>query len=142
MAPCAVQVWKLSMVCLHNNAIVVRCILVTWLHCGTPKLQLSAFYIVSSVGTSLLLSMMYQFQSCLGKNWPHRSIGNKTNTPSITIVWISGFLLDIQRSPLNLITDKVIILLIWYNFHAQNHLLCFQYYFDWLKWYVSVLKPC
>ena len=39
---------------------------------------------------------------------------------------------DIQRSPLNLITDKVIILLI-YIFHAQNHSLCYLYTIDWLK---------
>ena len=52
---CIVRVWKLSMVCLHNNAFVVRCILVTRLHCGTPELHLSAFYIVSSFGTSLEL---------------------------------------------------------------------------------------
>ena len=44
---------KLSMVCLHNNAIVVRGILVTILHCGTRKPRLSAIYIVSPVGTSL-----------------------------------------------------------------------------------------
>ena len=46
---------KFSMVCLHNNAIVARGILVSILHCGTPALCLSAIYIVSSVGTSLLL---------------------------------------------------------------------------------------
>ena len=50
--------------------------------------------------------------------------------------------ISIQRSPLNLITDKVIILLIWYIFQAQNHFLCYIYNFDWLKWYVSVLKSC
>ena len=44
---------KLSMVCLHNNAIVARGTLVTILHCGTPEHRLSAIYIVSSVGTSL-----------------------------------------------------------------------------------------
>ena len=43
---------KLSIVCLHNNAIVARGILVTRLHCGTPEPRLSAIYIVSSVGTS------------------------------------------------------------------------------------------
>ena len=47
MAPCAVQVQKLSMVCLHNNAFVMRGILVTRLHCGTPELHLSAIYIVT-----------------------------------------------------------------------------------------------
>ena len=47
------RVGKLSMVCLHNNAIVARGILVTKLHCGTPEPRLSAIYIVSSVGTSL-----------------------------------------------------------------------------------------
>ena len=46
---------KLSVVCLHNNAIVARCILVTMLHCGTPEPRLIAIYIVSSVGTSLVL---------------------------------------------------------------------------------------
>ena len=49
------QVWKLSMVCLHNNAFVARGTQVTWLHCGTPELRHSAIYIVSSVGTSFLL---------------------------------------------------------------------------------------
>ena len=44
---------KLSVVCLHNNAIVARDILVTILHCGTPEPHLSAIYIFSSVGTSL-----------------------------------------------------------------------------------------
>ena len=39
--------------CLHNNAFVARGSQVTQLHCGTPKLCLSAIYIVSSVGTSL-----------------------------------------------------------------------------------------
>ena len=48
------QVRKLSVVCLHTNAIVARGILVTILNCGTPKPRLSAIYIVSSVGTSLL----------------------------------------------------------------------------------------
>ena len=47
------RVRMLSVVCLHNNAIVARCILVTMLHCGTPEPRLSAIYIVSSVGTSL-----------------------------------------------------------------------------------------
>ena len=47
------QVAKLSVVCLHNNAIVARGILGTILHCGTPKPRLSTIYIVSSVGTSL-----------------------------------------------------------------------------------------
>ena len=46
-------VWKLSVVCLHNNAIVASGILVTILHYGTPNPHLSAIYIVSSVGTSL-----------------------------------------------------------------------------------------
>ena len=44
---------KLSVVCLHNNAIVARGILVTILHCGTPEPHLSAIYIVSSAGASL-----------------------------------------------------------------------------------------
>ena len=35
--------------------------------------------------------------------------------------------LEVQRSPLNLITDKVIILLIRYIYHAQNHFLCYLY---------------
>ena len=47
------RVWKLSVVCLHNNTIVARCILVTILHFGTPEARLSAIYILSSVGTSL-----------------------------------------------------------------------------------------
>ena len=42
---------KLSVVCLHNNAIVAIGIPVTILHCGTPEPRLSAIYIVSSVGT-------------------------------------------------------------------------------------------
>ena len=48
MAPWAVRMdlKKISMVCLHNNAIVARGILVTILHCGTPELRLSAIYIV------------------------------------------------------------------------------------------------
>ena len=48
------RVQKLLMVCLHNKAIVARGILVTMLHCGTPEPRLSATYIVSSVGTSLI----------------------------------------------------------------------------------------
>ena len=44
------RVRKLSVVCLHNNAIVARGILVTILHCGTSEPRLSAIYIVSSVG--------------------------------------------------------------------------------------------
>ena len=47
------RVRKLSMVYLHNNAFVERCILVTRLHCGPPELHHIATYIVSSVGTSL-----------------------------------------------------------------------------------------
>ena len=47
------RVRKLSVVCLHNNAIVARGIPVTMLHYGTPEPRLSAIYIVSSVGTSL-----------------------------------------------------------------------------------------
>ena len=44
------RVRKLTVVCLHNNAIVARCILVTLLHCRTPEPRLSAIYnIVSSV---------------------------------------------------------------------------------------------
>ena len=46
---------KFSMVCLHNNAIVARGILVTILHCGTPEPRLSAIYVVSSVETSMSL---------------------------------------------------------------------------------------
>ena len=49
------RVRKLYVVCLHNNAIVARCILVTILHCETPEPCLSAIYIVSSIGTSLKL---------------------------------------------------------------------------------------
>ena len=51
---------ELSVVCLHNNAIVARCILVTILHCGTPEARPSAVYIVSSVGTSLNSSTFRQ----------------------------------------------------------------------------------
>ena len=47
------RVQKLSVVCLHNNAIVARGILGTILHCGTPEPHPSAIYIISSVGTSL-----------------------------------------------------------------------------------------
>ena len=46
------RVRKLSVIGLHNNAIVARGILVTILHCGTPELRLSAIFIVSSIGTS------------------------------------------------------------------------------------------
>ena len=38
----------------------------------------------------------------------------------------------IQRSSLTLNTDKIIMFFICYIFHAQNHLLCSLYYFDWL----------
>ena len=48
------RVRKLSMVCLHNNAIVARGILDSILHCGTPEPRLSSICIVSSVGTSLM----------------------------------------------------------------------------------------
>ena len=60
MAPLAggERVWKLSMVCLHNNAIVARDILVTILHGGTLEPRLSAIYIVRSVGTSLILDII------------------------------------------------------------------------------------
>ena len=51
------RVLKLSVVCLQNNAIVARGIMVTTLHCGTPKPCCSAIYTVSSVGTSLPLCM-------------------------------------------------------------------------------------
>ena len=45
---------KLLVVCLHNNAIVARGILVIILHnYGTPEPGLSTIYIVSSVGTSI-----------------------------------------------------------------------------------------
>ena len=47
------RVRKLSVVCLHNNAIVAGGFLGTILHCGTPEPCLSAIYIVSFVGTSL-----------------------------------------------------------------------------------------
>ena len=46
-------VQEFSVVCLHNNAIVGRGILVTILHCGTPEPRLSAIYIVSSDVTPL-----------------------------------------------------------------------------------------
>ena len=62
------RVRKLSVVCLHNNAIVARGILVTILHCGTSEPRLSATPIVSSVGTSfrstrdpLLWGLLYMF---------------------------------------------------------------------------------
>ena len=42
-------VQKLSVVCLHNNAIVRKYILVTILHCGTAKPRLSDINIVNSV---------------------------------------------------------------------------------------------
>ena len=47
------RVRKLSVICLHDNAIVAWGILVTILHCETPEPRLNAIYIVSSVGTSL-----------------------------------------------------------------------------------------
>ena len=40
------RVRELSVLCLHNNAIVARGILVTILHCGTPEPRLNAIYIV------------------------------------------------------------------------------------------------
>ena len=43
------RVWELSVVCLHNNAIVARGILCCIV--GHPKPHLGAIYIVSSVGT-------------------------------------------------------------------------------------------
>ena len=46
------RVRKLSVVCLHNNAIVARGILVTLLHCGIPEPCL--IYTVSSVGIPLV----------------------------------------------------------------------------------------
>ena len=52
------RVRKLSVICVHNNAIVARGILVTILHCGTPEPRLSAIYIVSSVGTSLFQEIL------------------------------------------------------------------------------------
>ena len=54
------RVPKSSVVCLHNNAIVVRGILVTILHFGIPEPRLSAIYIVSSVGNSLTFSCFSQ----------------------------------------------------------------------------------
>ena len=56
------RAWKLSLICLHNNAIVARGILVTILHCGTPKPRLSTIYIVSSVGTSLQYCLTITFR--------------------------------------------------------------------------------
>ena len=47
------SVRKLSMVCLHNNAFVARCVTTIRLHCGIHELHLSALYIISSVATSL-----------------------------------------------------------------------------------------
>ena len=46
---------NLSVVCLHNNAIVARGIMVAILLYGTPEPRFSAIYIVSSVGTSFRL---------------------------------------------------------------------------------------
>ena len=57
MAPWAVRVegeFGSYRCCLHNNAIVARGILVAILYYGTPEPRLSAIYIVSSVGTSLV----------------------------------------------------------------------------------------
>ena len=48
------HVRELSVVCLHNNAIIARCILVTRLNWGTPEHRLGAIYNVSSVGTTLV----------------------------------------------------------------------------------------
>ena len=45
------RIWKLLMVCLHNNAIVARGTLATILHCRTPEPRLNAIHIVNSVGT-------------------------------------------------------------------------------------------
>ena len=62
------RVRKLSVIYLHNNAIIARGILITLLHCGTPEPRLSAIYIVSSVGTSLTLKP--PFTSIIFKmNW-------------------------------------------------------------------------
>ena len=41
------RVRKLSVVCLHNNAIVAGCTLVTILQCATPEPRLSPIYNVS-----------------------------------------------------------------------------------------------
>ena len=62
------HVWKLSVVCLHNNAIVARGILVTILHCGTHEYRLSTIYIVSSVGTSLMRTEQTMY-NLLYKHW-------------------------------------------------------------------------
>ena len=52
---------ELSVICLHNNATVARCILVTILHYGTPEPRLNTIYIASSVGTSLLRLAFWAF---------------------------------------------------------------------------------
>ena len=57
------QVLKLSVVCLHNNAIVARGILGTIVHCGTLEPRLSAICSVSSVGISFKLESRSTFKS-------------------------------------------------------------------------------
>ena len=57
---------QLSVVCLHQNPIVARGILVNILHSRTPEPRLSAIYIVGSVGTSL---EMYRCKYPNGKRY-------------------------------------------------------------------------
>ena len=51
---------KFSDVCLHNNDIVARSILVTYIALWDPN-RLSPIYIISSVGTSLGMLYMKPF---------------------------------------------------------------------------------
>ena len=71
MAPWCMQggCRKLSMVCLHNNAVVARGIRVNCLHCWTPEQHLSAIY--SSVGTSLIYFLQQGLSS--GRYSEHES---------------------------------------------------------------------
>ena len=65
------RVRKLSVVCLHNNAIVARGILVTIFHCGTSEPHLSAIYSVSSVGTSLVIFLsVFEKSIRVPQNYP------------------------------------------------------------------------
>ena len=63
------RVRKLSVVCLHNKAIIARGILVTILYCGTPEARFSAIYIVNKgrqVVTLLnIIDTTYTIQSAI-----------------------------------------------------------------------------
>ena len=66
------RVQELSVVCLHDNTIVARGILVTILHCEITEPRLSAIYIVSSVGTSLSTVRTHPLMFIeLRLTWPH-----------------------------------------------------------------------